>query len=121
MSDSTVVGAFVTVVLAFLAIAKIMLGQATRDRDADRKGRKELSQAIALMAKNSNRVAEATVRSADEAKQRNGHLAELVMQSNENTRVLAEKATKDIIAAVGMQHIDVQKVEHQTVTESKQV
>jgi len=120
MNDTTTIGIFAGVVISFLGIAKVMLNQATKDREADRKERKELSLAISLMAKNSNKVAEATVRSADEAKQRNGHLAELVMQSNENTRVLAEKATKDIIAAVGMQHIDVQKVEHQTVTESKQ-
>lgn len=115
MNDTTVIGAFVTVILAFLGIAKLMLNQATKDRDADRKERKELSSAIALMAKNSNRVAEATVRSADEAKQRNGHLAELVMQSTESNKALAETATKTIVEAV--QHVDVQKVEHQTIKE----
>jgi len=114
---ASVVGAFVTVILAFLGIAKIMLNQATKDREADRRERKELSLAISLMAKNSNKVAEATVRSADEAKQRNGHLAELVMQSSENTKALADKATETIIAA--FQHVDIQKVEHQLVKDSK--
>ncbi len=117
MDNTTVIGAFVTVILAFLGIARLMLSQATKDREADRKERKELSIAIALMAKNSSKVAEATVRSADEAKQRNGHLAELVVQSTEAARVLAEKATETIVAAV--QHVDVQKVEHQTIKESK--
>lgn len=91
-----VVGSFVTVILAFLGIAKLMLNQATKDRDADRKERKELSQAITAMAKSGAKVAEATARSADEAKQRNGHLgeqnihiAELVAQGNDtNTKIL---------------------------------
>lgn len=113
----TVIGAFVTVILAFLGIAKIMLNQATKDRDADRKERKELSLAIAQMAKNSSKVADATVRSADEAKQRNGHLAELIIQSTENTKTIAESATATIVSAV--QNVEIQKVEHQTVKESK--
>ncbi len=116
IDTSAIIGAFVTVILAFLGIAKIMLNQATKDRDADRKERKELSQAIAAMAKSSTKVAEATERSANEAKQRNGHLAELIIQSTENTKAIAETATSTIVEAV--QHVNVQKVEHQTVKES---
>lgn len=38
-SDPTMIGAFVTVILAFLGVAKIMLNQAVKDREADRKER----------------------------------------------------------------------------------
>jgi hypothetical protein len=95
-NTGTVLGAFVTVILALSGIGTLMLKQSTKDRDADRKERKELSLAIAAMAKSSTKVAEATERSANEAKQRNGHLgeqnihiAELVAQGNEtNTKIL---------------------------------
>ena len=117
MNDTpTVIGAFVTIILAFLGVAKIMLNQATKDRDADRKERKELSEAISLMAKSSNKVAEATVRSANEAKQRNGHLAELIITQGEMVKNIAESATDKIIGAV--QHVDTQKVEHQVIKET---
>lgn len=112
-----VVGAFVTVVAGFLAVAKIMLSQASKDREADRQERKKLAEAIHLMAINSNKVAAATDRSANEAKERNGHLAELIVQQGENTRVLADKATKTVIEAV--QHVNQQKVEHQIVKDIK--
>lgn len=62
---TTVLGAFVTVILAAFAIAKVMLKQASRDRDADRDERLLLAQAIGRMADSSSRI-------ADEAKERNG-------------------------------------------------
>ena len=37
--DPTTIGAFVTVILAFLGVAKVMLNQAVKDREADRKER----------------------------------------------------------------------------------
>lgn len=114
MTDTpTIIGAFVTIILAFLAVAKIMLSQASKDREAaskdreaDREERKKLSNAITLMAENSNKVAEATNRGSNEAKARNGHLAELFIQQGEK-----------IIDAV--QNVDVQKVEHQVVKDVK--
>lgn len=39
--DPTTIGAFVTVILAFLGVAKLMLNQAVKDREADRKERVE--------------------------------------------------------------------------------
>lgn len=125
MNDTpTVIGAFVTVILAFLGITKFMLNQATKDREADRQERKELSKAIASMAKNTGEQTvairegtEATNRGADEAKERNGHLAELIIQSTENTRAIAETATNSVIDAV--QHVELQKVEHQTVAKAE--
>lgn len=85
MDISVVLGAFAGMLLGFYGIAKIMLLQASKDRDADRSERKELSQAIKDMAGASGRVADAAVKSATEAEQRNGHLAELVLQGNDST------------------------------------
>src|SRR3954471_16398796 len=116
---ATVVGAFVAVIGGFLAVAKIMLKQASKDREADRKERKELSEAITLMAASSAKVAVATetglarvanetAKGSAEAKQRNGHLAELILQSTENTKLIADGATTQIVAAV--QNVKTQNV-----------
>lgn len=89
-----VVGAFVTIIAGFLAVGKIMLGSAQKEREADRAERLKLSDAIEHMAqakdaeakataegfdklaKSSDKVEKATTKSAQEAKERNGHLAE---------------------------------------------
>lgn len=89
-----VVGAFVTIIAGFLAVAKIMLNQATKDREADRDERLKLSMAIEHMANSSAKVAEATLKSAVEAKQRNGHLGDLVAQGNEMTTNIFERLEK---------------------------
>lgn len=127
MIDSTTVetvGAFSAIVLGFLGVAKIMLAQGTKERDADRTERIKLSDAISTMAQNSSKQAEATKagfnklvrsndRAADEAKERNGHLAELVLQGTESTKVIAEGAVTTIVAAVSSaQNIKEQTVEH---------
>lgn len=97
--DITVVlGAFAGMLTGFFAIAKVMLSQASKDREADRQERKDLTGAIKDMAGASGRVADATRKSALEAKQRNGHLAELIIQSNEKTALLAQNAVSDITA-----------------------
>lgn len=108
MGDTpVVVGAFVTIIGGFLAVAKIMLNQATKDREADREERLKLAQAIEHMADNSGRVARASERSAKEAQIRNGHLgeqsakiAEIVTQGNELTAKIVERleATAKIAA-----------------------
>lgn len=120
-----VVGAFVTIIAAFLGVAKIMLSQATKDREADRNERLKLTLAIEHMADNSTKVAQATDRSANEAKQRNGHLAELVLQGNQLTKqVVTELQTAGIkVEAVKValenstteQHIETQIVDRQVV------
>lgn len=101
---------FAAMLVGFYAIATRMLNQATNDRDADRKERKQFSEAVKQMAKSSTRVAEATEKGASEAKQRNGHLAELVLQGNtatnealkrlEGTTVIAAKG-KDVLVSDG--------------------
>lgn len=80
---TVVLGAFAGMLLGFYGIAKIMLKQAANDRDSDRVERKELSKAIQDMAGATGRVADASLKSAQEAEARNGHLAELSLQGNQ--------------------------------------
>jgi hypothetical protein len=103
----TILGILAGMLAGFFAIAKTMLNSATKERDADRQERLKLSEAINHMARNSDKVAAATQRSADEAKQRNGHLAELVIQNTDNI----VKAVTDHYD----QHIQHQVVDKQTV------
>jgi len=97
--DITVVlGAFAGMLVGFYGIAKVMLNQASKDRDNDRHERQTLAKAIQDMAGATGRVADATTRSAKEAETRNGHLAELSLQGNqliceviENTKNIKDK------------------------------
>lgn len=98
-----IIGSFVVMLAGFFAIAKIMLKQASDDREADRKERQELTKAIEHMAKSSTDVALATKKSAQEAKQRNGHLgdqnlklAKLVSSQNDDIAIMKDTATKNL-------------------------
>lgn len=116
-----ILGAFAGMLAGFFAIAKIMLKQASKDRDADRGEREHLSTAINSMATSNEKIAKAVVRQADEAKQRNGHLAELVTQGVENTKLLADSAVSTIVAAVQQipeQHVEHAHIEHQEIVET---
>lgn len=93
-----IISSFAAVVAGFLAVAKIMLTTATKDREADRRERLELSKAIERMATSSAQVAKATDKSAREAKERNGHqsehtvaLGELVAQGNRLTERMLKR------------------------------
>lgn len=98
---SVVIGAFVAVVTGFLAVAKIMLSAASKEREADRLERIELRKSIdrsnevhQLVARASNAVATATIKAAKEAEQRNGHLSEQtikVSQIGERQAKLTQK------------------------------
>jgi len=94
MDISVVLGAFAGMLLGFYGIAKVMLLQASKDRDADRNERKEFIAAVKDMAGASGRVADATVKSAIEAEQRNGHLGELISQGNETTNQILSTLDK---------------------------
>lgn len=115
-----ILGAFAGMLAGFFAIAKIMLSQASKDRDADRGEREHLSSAITHMATSNEKIAKAVVRQADEAKLRNGHLADLVTQGTENTKLLAEGAVKsitEVFQQIPEQHIEHVHVEHQEIAE----
>lgn len=85
----------------------------------------KLAKSIDLMASASKEVAKATVKSAREAEQRNGHLGELVSQGNELTsKMYVQQLKTASIAAEDRdtltttdQHIDQQVVAHQIVKE----
>lgn len=62
-------------------------------------------------------VAKATTQSAKEAKERNGHLAELQLKSQEMID-RNYNAVKDAVKNVTSQHIDTQIVEKQTVKDN---
>ena len=117
---TAVLGAFAGMIVGFYGIAKVMLSQASKDRDADRQERKELSKAIKDMAGATGRVADATKQSADEAKARNGHLAELIVQSTDNTAALAKNAVQQITAKIDSQTIKEQNVIHQHIKDKEE-
>lgn len=92
-TDSTgtivvVVGAFVTIIGGFGAIARVMLSQASKDREADRAERIRLAEAIEHMA-NSNAdiamsnqvIANSVDKQSAESAERNGHIAEISSKS----------------------------------------
>ena len=92
-NTTTILIGFFTLIGGFFAIAKVMLKQASKDRDADRAERELLTKSIKKMASATEKVAKATERSAAEAKQRNGHLGEqsykiaaLVVNGNETNK-----------------------------------
>lgn len=108
---SIALGAVVTITGSFLAIAKIMLNQSTKDREQalkermdDRKERLLFVDAIKDLSKSGVRQAEATEKAAREAEKRNGHLAEISME-NKN----------QIIDSINGLTINKQTVHHQTV------
>ena len=97
-----ILGIFTGMLVAFYALVKFLIGEASKTSEADRTERKEL--AIAF-----NRVADATERSAREAETRNGHLAEISIQNKDSII----EAVKGIIIA--KQTVKQQTVQHETV------
>lgn len=111
---------FAGMLVGFYALAKVMLKQASKDRDDDRDERKLFVAAIDNLAKSTDKnveahkkVADAVTKQAQEAEKRNGHLAELQLQGQETMKLIADQATSKIITAV--QNVKEQNVEHQVV------
>jgi len=95
-------GVLAAMLTAFYALIRFILYQSEKDRIADRAERQALVKAIDDMATSNREIAEATKIGNQEAKERNGHLAELTIE-----------ARNQVLAAIG--YIKEQKVEHQTV------
>lgn len=102
-------GVLAAMLTAFYALIRFILKQAEKDRDADRNERKALVVAISDMAESNRSIAietkdmkEVHIQGYKEAEQRNGHLAEITIQSRDK-----------ILSAVG--HINEQIAEEQTV------
>jgi len=69
------VGILASMLIGFYTLVKFILNQQATIQELDRKERMALTEAF-------TRVAEATERAASEAKERNGHLAELAIENN---------------------------------------
>jgi len=100
--------------IGFYGLLKYVLGQAEKDREADRQERQQFSEALKEVAEANVRVAEATENAAKEAKERNGHLAELSLQSQEMLKKIGDRNYK-AITEVQEQHVQHQTVERETV------
>ena len=73
---------------------------------------------LRTVAKNSGKQADATIRSANEAKERNGHLAELQLEGHQISSNNA-KAILEAVAQIKIQHVNIQNVDKQTVKGDK--
>ena len=79
--------------------------------DNQNKLHEKLSVSIDRMAEASRDVALATKQGADEAKQRNGHLAEITVQQGDRI--------EQLVMNVKEQHVEHQHVERETVEDKK--
>lgn len=112
---TSILALFIGMLTGFYALVRYMLNQqekqqyTAREMQAlDREERMELTKAF-------NRVADATENAAKEAKQRNGHLAEMELQSQQMFQTLADR-NYQAITNITEQHVVNQVVEHETVT-----
>lgn len=99
-----VFGALGTLLLGFYKYAQ----SREKDFEASRSiAAKEYAKSTKILAQSLNRVAKATERGADEAKQRNGHLAELQLQGH--------AMIQEAISTIQNQTVQHQTVKHSTV------
>ena len=108
---SQILAVIAGMLVGFYGIFKFMASSAAKDREADRKERKEQNvafvKALKEVARTNALIATATEKGNREAEKRNGHLAELTIQSKEDT-----------LKAIGhlkTQHVDKQVVKHEHV------
>ena len=85
-----ILGILAGMLVGFYGLLKFVLNNAEKSQENDRAERQELSKAIGKMADNmlevasaSREVAISNARIADESKERNGHLAEITVQSRD--------------------------------------
>lgn len=97
--------------VGFYGVFKIMNTSSTKERELERKERKEQNaafvKALKDVAKSNQEIARATEKGNREAEKRNGHLAELTIQSKNDTL--------DAIKHLKTQHVDKQIVKHEHV------
>lgn len=113
---TSILALFIGMLGGFYALVRYMLTQQEKIQDGashvqqlDREERMALTSAF-------NRVAEATEKAAIEAKERNGHLAEMELQSQQMFQKLADRNYR-AITNITEQHVTHQVVEHETVNE----
>lgn len=94
--------------VGFYALVKFMLKQSEELANNDREERKFLAEAVNNMAVSMEKVATSNERIADESKERNGHLAEITVQSRDQ-----------VIEQIRGLTIEQQTVHNQTVEHEK--
>lgn len=111
---TSILALFIGMLGGFYALVRYMLAQQEKIQAGvaeiqklDREERIALTQAF-------TRVAEATERAATEAKDRNGHLAEMELQSQQMFQALADR-NYQAITTIKNQKVVNQVVEHETV------
>lgn len=102
--------AFGGLLVGFYAFATKQMRDA---RDERKDERDTFNKTLDKVARASEHVAEATSRAADEAKQRNGHLADLVIEQREHMKFIANQTSNTILD--GVQHIQEQHIEKQRI------
>lgn len=108
-----VFGAFGAILVGFYKYAQ------AREKDFEKSRQiaaKAYDKSTKALSKSLDRVAHATERAADEAKQRNGHLGELLVQNNETIIKLADRNLK-AYQNVKTQNVGTQNVKTATVDE----
>lgn len=111
---SPILGIFAGMLAGFYAIAKFLMLQAEKDREADRTERQQLSCAISDMAESNRTIADEMRDGNTKAEVRNGHLGE---QNVQITKLVLDAKDETINA---IQEISEQRVIHQVV-ENEQV
>ena len=113
----TELGTIITILggmlVGFYALVKFILSQQATIQELDRKERIELTKAF-------TRVAEATEKAASEAKDRNGHLAEMELQSQQMFQTLADR-NLHAITTIKSQRVVNQTVEHEQVSNKEEL
>jgi len=100
--------------VGFYGIAKFLMTQAEKDREADRAERRELSSAISDMAESNRTIADEMRDGNRKAEIRNGHLGE---QNVQITQLVldAKDETINAIQEIKEQHVIHQVVENEQV------
>ena len=111
---SPILGIFAGMLAGFYAIAKFLMLQAEKDREADRAERRELSSAISDMAESNRTIADEMRDGNRKAEIRNGHLGE---QNVQITQLVldAKDETINAIQEIKEQHVINQVVENEQV------
>lgn len=116
-----IIGAFATLTAGLLALFKIVLNSSSKEREADRKERQALTDALTILGQGKHEQAEATKelvaetrKGNEEAKQRNGHLGE---QSIQIAQMIADNTNivMDAVQNIAEQHIVKQTIDKQVI------
>ena len=92
-----------SIAAAFATIAGLFFKQMNTQEKRNAETFKELSQAMRDNTKSNQLIATATTKSANEAEKRNGHLAELRLQSQEAFKTIGDRnyeATQEVMDCI---------------------